>query len=142
MDGYLAYGLKDEKFKYGGGIKFKLSDKPRQFVGLNYKFDVQQLGQSDNGFTDDNLLFSLFRRNPATKLNTIEIQKAWYEMEWFPGFSNRITFAHNRFRPLGDLDVSYYTNDEHTDYKNSFETSEISFDSLTAKNLLPGKLIA
>jgi hypothetical protein len=26
MDGYLAYGLKDEKFKYGGGIKFKLSD--------------------------------------------------------------------------------------------------------------------
>ncbi len=126
MDGYLAYGLKDEKFKYGGGIKFKLADKPRQFVGVNYKYDVQQLGQSDNGFTDDNLLFSLFRRNPATKLNTIEIQKAWYEMEWFPGLSNRITFGHSRFRPLGDLDVSFYTNDEHTDYKNSFETSEIS----------------
>jgi len=43
IDGYVAYGLKDERFKYGGGIKFKLNDKPRQFIGVNYKNDVQQI---------------------------------------------------------------------------------------------------
>ncbi|MBL0098395.1 MAG: hypothetical protein IPP46_19300 [Bacteroidetes bacterium] len=28
LEGYLAYGLKDEKFKYMGGFKYKISSKP------------------------------------------------------------------------------------------------------------------
>ncbi len=127
LEGYLAYGLKDEKFKYMGGLKYKISSKPRQFAGIKYRYDVEQLGQSDNAFQDDNILSSLFRRNPATKLNTSESQKAWYEIEWFPGLSNKVTFTHNEFVPLGDLDVSYYANDDRTVIKNSFATTTVSF---------------
>lgn len=127
LEGYLAYGLKDEKFKYMGGFKYKISSKPRQFAGLKYRYDVEQLGQSDNAFQDDNILSSLFRRNPATKLNTSESQKAWYEIEWFPGLSNKVTFIQNKFVPLGDLDISYFADDSRKVVKNSFTTTSVSF---------------
>jgi hypothetical protein len=126
LDGYVAYGLKDERFKYGGGIRYKLSDKPRQFIGVNYKNDVQQLGQSDNAFQDDNVLSSLFRRNPANRLNNIEYHKAWYEIEWVPGISNRITYQHTKFTPLGDLKINYYYNDDTTDIRNSYKSTELN----------------
>jgi hypothetical protein len=126
IDGYVAYGLKDERFKYSGGIKYKLSDKPRQFIGVNYKNDVQQLGQSDNAFQEDNLLSSLFRRNPANRLNNIEYHKAWYEIEWGPGLSNRITYQHTKFTPLGDLKINYYYNDDTTVTRISYESTEFN----------------
>lgn len=126
LEGYVAYGLKDERYKYGGGIKFKINDKPRQFIGVNYKNDVQQLGQSDNAFQEDNLLSSLFRRNPASRLNNIEIYKAWYEIEWGPGLSNRITYQHSVFKPLGDLNINYYYNNNTADIRNSYETTELN----------------
>lgn len=127
LSGYLAYGTKDEEFKYGGGVKYMLDKKPRQFAGINYKNDVQQLGQSDNAFQDDNILTSLFRRSPSNKLTMMEQQKAWYEIEWIPGFSNKITLTHNDFIPLGTLDYSYFTNKERTAVKNTISSTEVSF---------------
>ncbi len=126
LDGYVAYGLKDERFKYGGNLKFMLDKKPRQFVGVGYKNDVQQLGQSDNAFQDDNILTSVFRRSPANKLTNLEQQKGWYEVEWIPGLSNRVTFTHSEFRPLGELNYSFYQDDSKTKLKDVISTSEIS----------------
>lgn len=126
LEGYLAYGFKDEKFKYMGSLKYKLNDKPRQFAGISYRYDIDQLGQSDNAFQDDNILSSIFRRNPANKLNASEITKAWYEIEWFPGLSNKISVGHNYYVPLGDLDISYYADDSKTEVKNTISTSQIS----------------
>lgn len=127
LEAYLAYGLKDEKFKYMGSLKYKIADKPRQFAGVKYRYDVEQLGQSDNAFQDDNILSSLFRRNPATKLNISETEKAWYEIEWFPGLSNKVTVQRSYFQPLGDLDISYYANDARTKIRNDFTVTQISF---------------
>jgi hypothetical protein len=110
-----------------GSLKYKIADKPRQFAGVKYRYDVEQLGQSDNAFQDDNILSSLFRRNPATKLNISETEKAWYEIEWFPGLSNKVTVQRSYFQPLGDLDISYYANDARTKIRNDFTVTQISF---------------
>ncbi len=126
LEGYLAYGTKDQKFKYSGTVRYFVSQKPRQFIGYTYKNDVQQLGQSDNAFQDDNILSSLFRRSPATKLNSIRTNRVWYEIEYFPGLSNKISFIHNMFGSLGDLDSIYFADDSRTQINNSFTTSEIS----------------
>lgn len=126
FSGYVAYGLKDERFKYMAGVRYQISPKPRQFTGVSYKYDIQQLGQSDNAFQDDNILSSLFRRNPANKLNSIEQQRWYYEIEWFPGLSNRITATHSEFIPQGTLDIKYYADDARTQIKNTLVTSEAS----------------
>ncbi len=142
MDGYVAYGTRDERFKYGGSIRYKINDKPRQFVGFNYKYDVQQLGVSDNAFQDDNILSSVFRRSPSVRLNNIESQKLWYEMEWFPGLSNKVTLSHTLYQPLGELKIGYYTDDSHTTVQNDINTSEVTFGTRFAyhEKFVTGKI--
>ena len=126
MSGYLAYGTKDQRFKYFAEVKYMIDRKPRQFIGISYKDDVQQLSQSDNAFQDDNILSSLFRVNPANKLNNTQQEKAWYEIEWFNGFSNKLTLFHGFYRPLGNFDISYYSDDDQTQINNTLTLSEIS----------------
>ncbi len=126
LDGYGAYGTKDGKFKYKGGIQYYLSKKPRQSVGFSYKNDVEQLGKSENAFQQDNILASVLRRIPSNKLTTIEETKFYYEREWVPGFSSRIGFTHRFYSPLDPLDYSYYVNDTKTGIRNTLNTSEIS----------------
>jgi hypothetical protein len=46
MSGYGAYGIRDQNFKYGGGVHFTLSKKRQAEISLFYKNDVQQDGVS------------------------------------------------------------------------------------------------
>lgn len=126
LEGYAAYGTKDEEFKYSGGFRYFLKTKPRMTVGARYKNDIVQLGQSENAFQDDNILSSVFRRNPADKLTKQETYKVYFEQEFFSGFSYRIGFDHGSLLPVGKLDYSYYTNDEKTAFRQAIKTSEAS----------------
>ncbi len=102
LNGYGAYGLKDEKFKYGGGFRAILSKKPRQMLYFNYKYDIEQLGLSSNAFRQDNLLATVFRRNVADKLSFVEEYKGYYDYEYFQGLNNRIQYRYRRIAPLGN----------------------------------------
>lgn len=130
INGYAAYGTKDMRFKYKGGFKYFISKKPRQIFNISYKDDVMQLANSDNSFQDDNILTSLFRRSPSSKLNNVLEKKVSYEIEWIPGFSNRITVNHNDFTPLGDLSndsVFYFYNESYgLEPQKRITTAEIS----------------
>lgn len=102
ISGYVAYGLKDEKFKYSIGFKSFISKKPvRQLFGVNYKSDLEILGQSQNGFSQDNLFASFFRRTPLNALTRVDQTTAWYERDWFEGFTTRASFVNRKLTPVG-----------------------------------------
>jgi len=103
LNGHLAFGLRDQQFKYAGGAKYMVTKVPRQLIEVRAKQDIEQLGQSDAAFTEDNVLSSVFRRNPATKLTNVTQLKFSFEREWFYGLSNQVIFDHRLLRPLGDL---------------------------------------
>jgi hypothetical protein len=103
IEGYTAYGVRDERFKYGGGVTWMLSKQPRMVFGISGKRDVEQLGQAPGAFQQDNVLASLFRRNPANKLTDVIEGKVSFEREWFYGFSNKLIFTHRTLAPLGAL---------------------------------------
>ncbi len=103
LEAYTAYGTGDRKFKYGGSFMCFLSKEPRQIIGGSYKKDVEQLGQSDNAFREDNILASFLRRNPANKLSMVREVKGYFEREWFEGFSNKLIFRRRELNPLGAL---------------------------------------
>lgn len=126
LSGYGAYGLKDERFKYGGTARFFTSKRPRQFFGLEYKKDIEQLGKSANAFLDDNVFATLLRRSPSNKLNDVEQEKFYFEHEWVEGFSNRLTLIHSEYSPKGNLNYTYYKNDFRTDSSNILNNSELS----------------
>lgn len=112
LSGYVAYGLKDQKFKYSLGFRCFITKKPhRQLVGLNYKSDYEILGQSTNGFSQDNLFASFFRTSPLRNLTRVDNAQVWYEREWFPGLITKVTFANSVFTPLGTSQYLYYKGD-------------------------------
>ena len=126
LNGYAAYGLTDLQWKYGGGFRYFISKKPREFIGFEYKKDDEQLGKSPNSLSDDNFFATVIRRIPTNKLNGIEEHRIYIEREWFNGFSTRLSYAHRTYSPLGLLDFTYYLNGAKTDSSNALNTSEVS----------------
>lgn len=112
LGGYVAYGTLDKKWKYSLGFKSFITKKPhRQLVGMSFKSDYEILGQSTNGFSQDNLFASFFRTSPLTNLTRVDNTQAWYEREWFPGLITRFTLAGSLYTPIGAAKYQYYNKD-------------------------------
>lgn len=125
FNAYTAYGTKDERFKYGTWTDLLLSEQPRQLLGVAYKNDLEQLGQSQNALSEDNILSSFLRRNPNNKLTNVEEYKGYYEREWFRGFSNRLLFSTRDMRPLGALEYRKTDNEGNDVAENNIRATEV-----------------
>lgn len=125
--GHLAYGFKDKKFKYGMGFIYLTKKNPRRGFCMEYKKDMEQLGESVNALKQDNIIASVFRRRPFTKLTLVEQYKAYYMHEWFNGFSNKLTFRRRRIYPLKDEMFITYNNSISTVY-DRIVTSELELN--------------
>jgi hypothetical protein len=101
LDGYLAYGFRDDRFKYGAGGLYVINKSPRLAISAHGKRDMEQLGLGAGAFRQDNILSSLFRRNPANKLTDVTDFNSYIEKEWLYGLSNRLIFTHRALRPAG-----------------------------------------
>ncbi|HNQ83087.1 MAG TPA: DUF5686 family protein [Bacteroidales bacterium] len=102
LEGHAAYGTKDRQWKYAAGMTYMVGKNPRRSVNLSYRYDMEQLGQDPNAFSEDNFFASFFRRSPADKLTMVSELKTSYEHEWFTGFSNAIRFIRREVYSLGD----------------------------------------
>lgn len=129
FSGYVAYGLTDKEFKYGGGFRTMLTKKPRQQLALNYKHDVELLGTSANAFRQDNILASVFRRTPPNKMTFIDEYKVYYEYEYFQGLNNQLHLRHRTIRPVGVYRYDKLSNEVLGDtiHPNSITTAEATY---------------
>lgn len=99
VGGFLAYGFKDEAFKYGGDVLYMFSKEPRITGYAQYKKDMEQMGLSPFSLAEDNILTSILRRNPNYKLNMIEQSKIRFDYEWSPGIISGIEFSFRNIKP-------------------------------------------
>ncbi|MHC1708280.1 MAG: DUF5686 family protein [Bacteroidales bacterium] len=102
LSGHLAYGTTDQTFKYGTGILYMFNKNPRRAMGVDFKYDIEQLGQSQFAFREDFLLAALFRRQPSDKLSMVEEYKGFYEHEWFNGLINTVNFSRRSILSVGN----------------------------------------
>jgi hypothetical protein len=131
FEGYSAYGFLDERFKFGLATRGFISKEPRLLYRASYKHDVEQLGQSVNAFRNDNLLGSVFRRNPNTKLTDVEEWKVSLEREWFAGFTNEVMVRYRTLQALGELAYEKVVFDEvpRLTTVGSIRTAELSLNT-------------
>ncbi|MBC7696261.1 MAG: carboxypeptidase-like regulatory domain-containing protein [Burkholderiales bacterium] len=126
LQGYVAYGFKDEKYKYSLGFKSFISKKPhRQLIGMTYRSDYEILGQSQNGFSQDNIFASLFRTSPLTNLTRVDQTFAWYEREWIDGLTSKVTFVGRTITPLSTNVYTYYKKDGSIAVKENIKNTEV-----------------
>ena len=129
LEGYTAYGTKDEKFKYSVGFKTFVSKKShRSMVGMNFKSDYEILGQSQNGFSQDNIFASLFRVSPLTNLTRVDNVTAWFERDWIDGLSSKISLVGRTITPLGGQNYYYYKTDGSIASKENIKNTEVKFN--------------
>jgi len=132
LEGYLAYGIKDQDIKYGFGGKTLISRDPRIIAGAYFKRDIEQLGQSVGAFREDNILSSLFRRLPNDKLTLVDDYYGFVEREWFMGFSNTFGVRHRTMFPRGSLSYLRFSDAAEPEVISSITTSEVFLNTYFA----------
>ena len=124
----------DQKIKYGAGFLYLPNKNPRRALGGNYRFDIEQLGNSPNAFRDDFLFAAIFRRNPADKLSMTRETKFYYDHEWFNGFSNKLNVMHKEILPIGKDQVRIYNGSGDLVSLEKIRTTEVGLDARFAFN--------
>jgi len=133
VNAHVAYGDKDNRFKYGLGYIYMFDRNPRITLEMQYKHDIQQLGQSPNALTEDNFFTSILRRNPNYKLSMVDDFSTTFEKEWFQGFTSKITFNYRNIES-NQYVLFQKTNLTDTISFNYITTSELTLNARYAKN--------
>lgn len=130
LRGYLAYGIRDNQFKYGLGTDIFLNRKTWTMLHLDYRNDIMQMGTSENNDQQDNILASFFRARPANQLNGIEEYKVGIEHWYSEALSNELIFNHKELRSVTpDLVFDQNTDTAIYDPLNRVKISELKFNT-------------
>ncbi len=125
INGYVAYGTRDDRFKFAGEFKTFITKKPRQIASFNYKNDLEVLGRSSNSFSSDNVLTTALRRTPLSKLTLVQQYGATYELEPWTGFNMQFSLLNRIMSPKGTLRYDYIASMKDTLSLNTIISSEV-----------------
>jgi len=132
LQGYTAYGFKDNKFKYGLSGKWMVDKKNRIIVSAGNRRDVEQIGASLTS-TNDVLgrsfaSSSLFTTGSNGKLTNINLSNVAVEMEPIKNLTFQTGFSYRTLvsaSPTFSLD--YYVDAAKTITKSDVKQSEANF---------------
>lgn len=114
FEGFLAYGFKDERFKFRAKAMYNFADKlynqwefPKNLISVWYEENTRIHGQSLLMGEPDRLFLS-FNRGSTNKMSFDKILRAEYEVETQSQFSMKFGVQYLQQQPLANLKfVSY-----------------------------------
>lgn len=130
LSGFLGYGTKDKRYKFGTEVKYLVSYKPRIAVGISYLNDIEQLGGkllSTNGLNanvfDPNALFS---RGDNFFLSKVKRTAIKFDIEIKKNLHFGISAAHNIIESASPKDFKV----DYLDQNNAIqsEVTDVSTD--------------
>lgn len=141
VQGYLAYGFKDDKFKYGVLGQVLLNRELRLILLGGTRRDIEQLGASLTTAVDvlgrsmaSSSLITVGSNNTLTNVNLSTLA---FQLEPFENFTLRVGGSHRILSPASPgFSLDYYTNDGRTETAAVIHQSEIS----TILTYSPGKI--
>lgn len=114
LNGYVAYGIKDNKFKYKGEaawsfrkIKNLKNEFPVNQVSVGYRYDIGALGEKFTQAERDNIIRAL-SSSSSQKLTYNRQVKLGYHKEYYNGFSFQIETLTTNEKPAYNLTFEKY----------------------------------
>ena len=102
--GFVAYGTKDEQFKYGVTGLWIFDRRPRTTLYSYYIHDINQTNNYYDQLGSDNIFSALFRKPGIPwKLAFSDDQRLEFYKEYFNGFSHKFIIQHRDFTPYAPL---------------------------------------
>ncbi|QBN18868.1 DUF5686 and carboxypeptidase-like regulatory domain-containing protein [Flavobacterium nackdongense] len=142
VQGYLAYGFKDDKFKYGLTGKWMLNPKNRFIISAGNRRDIEQIGASltttndivGRSFASSGLLVV----GSNNKLTNVNLSNVEFEME---PIKNLTFLAGVSYRTLisasPEFSLDYYTDLTQTTIQSQVKQSEVNFQVEYTPNRIP-----
>jgi hypothetical protein len=125
LHGYLAYGFKDERFKYEGDAMWLLTKNPRSSISVKYFKDIDYGQNYLDEISDDNI-FALAIRKPGVPIKFMKSEKKEfsYFKEWHSGFSVTLGASNRIYDPIQNLpSKEIFLNAGKGEALNTFEAS-------------------
>ena len=131
LEGYTAYGFKDNQFKYGISGKVLLNTKNRLMLYGGNRRDIEQIGVSLTS-TNDILgrsfaSSSLFASGDNSKLTSINLSTIGLEIEPVKNLKFSSTYSYRTLKSASEtFSLDYYVDQETGETKADVKQSEIS----------------
>ena len=122
---YGAYGLNDQRFKYGGSAEVFVSRKNWIKLGYQYKHDLQGIGIPDL-FEEDPLLEAASQLGLLERMNFVDQHRGWFQMDLHRTLTQKIAFSSKVMRPEGEF-VFAWQDPKTQELKVNMRVSEISY---------------
>ncbi len=139
LEGYAAYGFKDEKWKYYGGLTYAFANKapltyPMNQMTVSYQNEIQIPGEGLQYVQEDNFLLS-FKRGVNDKMIYNRAFQVEYVRELRRGLSYTLAFRQVNKTPGGALLFDYQlSNDIGTQYQQQIATTTVGASIRFAPN--------
>lgn len=139
LEGYAAYGFKDEKWKYYGGLTYAFAGRkplvyPMNQMTISYQNETQIPGETLQFVQEDNILLS-FKRGVNNKMLYNNAFVMEYTREMRRGLSYSLNVRRVNKTPGGVLMFDYQvSNDAGTQYQKEITTATAGFSIRYAPN--------
>lgn len=113
INGYVAYGTQDERFKYSLAALWLLERQPRSYLFASYTADIDRTVNYYDKVSYDNIFSVAIRKAgiPAKFIFARDARLEYYK-EYFTGFSHLLTFLHKEYDPYSPLPAASIFTDE------------------------------
>lgn len=108
LGGYLAYGTKDQEWKYKAKVETILNRKKWTTLGISRREDIEQIGVSDKNYSTSNL-FTAISVFAASQLNKTIDNKMWFTSDFKKGWMMSSELQHKKliFNPVREFNFAY-----------------------------------
>lgn len=142
LQGYTAYGFKDNTFKYGISGKWMIGKRNRFIISAGNRRDIEQIGASLT--TSNDILgrsyasSGLFTFGSNGKLTNVNLSNVEFEIEPIKNMLFRTGFSYRTLESASStFSLDYYTDESHTNTKSKVSQSEFNFQIELTPNKKP-----
>ncbi len=140
LDGFLAYGTKDEKLKYDAIAEYSFIDKkeyrkefPVRSLRLEMSYDINELGQ-DYMYTNKDNMFLAWKRQKDNRVTYIRKAELTYYNERYSGFAYGAAFHNFTESSTKYAEFNRINSDGTITPKDHYNMSELEFRLRYAPN--------
>lgn len=134
LGGYLAYGTKDEKYKYNGFVRFIADKEQWTTFSLGYANDIDQVGLEVENIADNQFFLAATRFGSLTKPYRFESYKFTMSRDIFKGFRQTLSIKNSSFDPLFNFAYRSKPDVDLSPLETNYKTTEITVESRYAKD--------
>ncbi|MEX0812780.1 MAG: DUF5686 family protein [Chitinophagales bacterium] len=103
LRGYAAYGLQDERIKYGGEFQFIISKRPWNKISISARTDVDLMTRHAEEMDKDNVFTIIQKPNTLQRLYNIDEYSIVYDTEFHKDVTAYFSARHRRITPGFDF---------------------------------------